>query len=98
MAAGSVQTVLECVAISDGSQASTVDQQVCPPVGSQYFHLQQVSAYVIDPASASLFDAAAAPFDYGQAAGFWGTAFCGVMVLYFASKGIGAVVQFLRRA
>jgi len=36
-------------------------------------------------------------FDYTQAAGFWFSAFSSVFLLYFASKGIGAVVEFVRR-
>ncbi|WP_254219948.1 hypothetical protein [Burkholderia multivorans] len=98
MAAGTVQTILECVAVASADQSSTVDQQVCPPSGAQYFHLQQVQAYVIDPASASYIDGITVPFDYAAASGFWGTAFCGVVALYFMSRGIGTVVNFVRRA
>lgn len=38
------------------------------------------------------------PFDYTQAAGFWGLAFCFVVGLYFVARGIGTVVDFIRRA
>ncbi|RDU96678.1 hypothetical protein [Trinickia dinghuensis] len=37
------------------------------------------------------------PFDYTQAAGFWGLAFCFVVGLYFVTRGIGALVEFIRR-
>jgi hypothetical protein len=37
-------------------------------------------------------------FDYSEAAGFWGVAFCSVVGLYVVSRGIGAVVDFVRRA
>jgi hypothetical protein len=37
-------------------------------------------------------------FDYSQAAGFWGAAFCSVVALYMVSRGIGVVVDFIRRA
>lgn len=96
MAAGTVQTILECVAVSSSDQSSTIDQQVCPPVSTQYFHLVQGQAYVIDPAGASYIDAVTEPIDYGVAAGFWGAAFVGVLTLYFAARGAGAVLGLLR--
>jgi hypothetical protein len=39
-----------------------------------------------------------AAFDYGQAFGFWGLAFTSVVALYFVCRGIGTVVDFIRRA
>jgi hypothetical protein len=42
--------------------------------------------------------AQAVPFDYAQATGFWGLGFCFVVGLYFVTRGIGAVVEFIRRA
>lgn len=38
------------------------------------------------------------PFDYTQAAGFWAAAFSSVVSLYFICRGIGAFVDFVRRA
>jgi len=35
-------------------------------------------------------------FDYSQVAGFWGAAFVSVVGLYFASRAIGAIVDFVR--
>jgi hypothetical protein len=37
-------------------------------------------------------------FDYTQAGALWGAAFCSVVALYMVSRGIGAVVDFIRRA
>jgi hypothetical protein len=37
-------------------------------------------------------------FDYAQAGELWGAAFCSVVALYMVSRGIGAVVDFVRRA
>ena len=36
-------------------------------------------------------------FDYSQVAGFWGAAFVSVVGLYFSSRAIGAIVDFVRR-
>lgn len=35
-------------------------------------------------------------FDYSQVAGFWGAAFVSVVGLYFACRGMGAIVDFVR--
>ena len=98
MAAGTVESVLVCVPIAGGDQASTVDQQVCPPVGSQYFHLQQQQAYVLSPGSAGYIDSIAQPLDYTAAAGFWGLAFTTIITLWLVSHGAGAIVNFVRRS
>lgn len=42
--------------------------------------------------------ASGAAFDYMQAGNLWGIAFCSVVGLYVVSRGIGAVVDFVRRA
>jgi hypothetical protein len=97
MAAGTTQNVLVCEAVPTVDQASASDQVICPPNGGQYFHVQAISAYLIDPANAGYLDAVAAPFDYVQAAGFWSAAFTSVVGLYFVCRGIGAVVEFIRR-
>ncbi|AJX88220.1 hypothetical protein BH02_1258 [Burkholderia pseudomallei] len=98
MAAGTTRYVLICEPVSSADQASATDQAVCPPSNERFFHVQAVQAYVLDTASAGYIDAAAQPFDYGQAAGFWSAAFESVVGLYFACRGIGAVVEMIRRA
>ncbi|ACR27563.1 Hypothetical protein bglu_1g03630 [Burkholderia glumae BGR1] len=57
-----------------------------------------MQAYVLVPSSASYIDAVAQPFDYAQAAGFWGVAFTTVITLWLVSHGAGAIVNFVRRA
>jgi hypothetical protein len=96
MAAGSVQTVVVCsstgsvgvggVGVSCGTDAS-----------GNALYLSTVQGYVIDPAYSSYIDSVASSFDYTQAFGFWGVAFTSVVGLYFASKGIGTVLSFIRR-
>ncbi|MGQ7936991.1 hypothetical protein [Paraburkholderia sp. D1E] len=98
MWSGTTQYVLICEAVADSSQSGASDQVLCPPNGSQYFHVQPIQAYLLDPTVASSVEATLAPFDYGQAAGFWGLAFTSVVALYFVCRGIGAVVEFVRRA
>lgn len=97
MAAGTTRYVLVCAPVSSADQANATDQAVCPPSSEQFFHVQAVQAYVLDAASAGYIDAAVQPFDYGQAAGFWGAAFTSVVGLYFACRGIGEVVNMIRR-
>jgi hypothetical protein len=74
-----------------------VDQQTCPPVGGQNFHLQQQQSYLLAPGSAGYIDSIAQPFDYTAAAGFWGLAFTTVITLWLVSHGAGAIVNFVRR-
>ncbi|WP_244120670.1 hypothetical protein [Burkholderia gladioli] len=50
------------------------------------------------PSSAGYVDAIAQPFDYGEAAGFWGLAFTTIISLWLVSHGAGAIVNFLRRS
>jgi hypothetical protein len=97
VAAGTVQAVLVCVPASSGDSISTVDQQVCPPVNGQNFHLQSQSAYVLSPDSAGYIDSIAQPFDYTQAAGFWGFAFTTVLVLWLVARSAGSVISVVRR-
>jgi hypothetical protein len=97
MAAGSGRYVLTCVPVSSMGDVGTVDQAVCPPADGQYFRVQTTHAYLLDPAVASYVDVAIAPFDYVQAAGFWGASFVAVMALYVFSRCVGAVLEFVRR-
>lgn len=97
MAAGSVQALLVCVAAASSAATTTVDRQVCPPVGDQYFRLQTLSAYVLSPDSAGFIDSVAQPFDYSIAAGFWGMAFTTVVGLWLVARSAGAVISVVRR-
>jgi hypothetical protein len=98
VAAGSLQNILVCMPVGSADQASAVDQQVCRPSSGQHFRLQAYQAYVISPASAGYLDSVTQPFDYAQAAGFWGLAFTTVIGLWLVSVGAGAIVNFVRRA
>ncbi|MBU9490772.1 hypothetical protein C6Q11_10665 [Burkholderia multivorans] len=62
------------------------------------FHLESQQAYVLSPDAASYVDAVAQPFDYVQAAGFWGLAFTTIITLWLVSHGAGSIVNFLRRS
>jgi len=98
MNAGVVASVLICAPVESIDQTSAVDQQICPVLGGQNFHLQSQLAYVLAPNSAGYIDSIAQPFDYATAAGFWGLAFTTIISLWLVSHGAGAIVNFLRRA
>lgn len=98
MSAGAVAKVLICTPVPSADQTSSVDQQVCPSLDGQNFHLQSQLAYVLAPESAGYIDSIAQPFDYAAAAGFWGLAFTTIISLWLVSHGAGALVNFLRRA
>jgi len=97
MSIGSVQSVVICVPASSSDQTSALDQQACPPSGSQYFHLQAQQAYLVDPADAGYLDGLAQPFDYSAAAGFFALAFTMVVGIWMVSAGAGAVLDVIRR-
>ncbi|MGC5809327.1 hypothetical protein [Ralstonia pseudosolanacearum] len=101
MPVGSVQMVVICstaagtgtVATNDGGRVSCGTD-----ASGNAMYLSTVQAYVVDPSSASSLEAATQPFDYMQAAGFWGLAFTTIISLWLVSHGAGAIVNFLRRA
>jgi hypothetical protein len=96
MSSGSIQQVLVCVPVNTAT--TSVQQQVCPRVGGQYYKPQPTQAYLLNPDSQQQIDAALEPFDYAYAAGLWSLAFSTVVALYFASYGIALVLGFIRRA
>lgn len=95
MSSGSIQQVLVCVPVNTAT--TSVQQQVCPRVGGQYFKPLQVQAYLLASDSRQQIDAALEPFDYAYAAGLWSLAFSIVVALYFVSYGIALVLGFVRR-
>lgn len=96
MSVGAVQNVLLCVPVTS-DQVSAVDQQVCPPSGNQYFHIQAQQAYVIDAASAGFLDGLAAPFDYTAAGGFFALAFTMVVGVWMVSHSAGSILALIKR-
>jgi hypothetical protein len=94
---GNLEYMLVCTPVSVVDQITTVDQQICPPMGGQSFHLQQQQAYVLAPESVGYIDSIAQPFDYVMAAGFWGVAFTTVVALWLVAFGAGSVINIVRR-
>lgn len=98
MPAGLVQTVVICSSASGGVSSSGRPVTCGTDANGNALYLSTVQAYVIDPANAPYIDAVAQPFDYVQAAGFWGLAFTTIISLWLVSHGAGAIVNFIRRA
>ncbi|KVE70720.1 hypothetical protein [Burkholderia vietnamiensis] len=96
MSVGAVQNVLLCVPVSS-DQSSALDQQVCPPSSTQYFHVQAQQAYVVDPASAGFLDGLALPFDYSAAAGFFALAFTMIVGIWMVSASAGSILALIKR-
>lgn len=97
MTAGNIQNILLCLPVTS-DQSSAVDQQVCPPSGNQYFHLQSQQAYVLSPSSAGYLDGLTEPFDYGAAGSFFALAFTGVVGVWIVSAVAGGVIDFVRQS
>ena len=94
MAAGSIQTVVVCVT---ASTATTAQQVVCPRLGEQYFIPANVPGYVVDPSQASLFDLAIEPLDAASVGSVWSVAFSFVLVCFLIGRGIGSVLNLIRK-
>jgi hypothetical protein len=97
MAAGQIQSVIVCSPVSTADGTSAVDQALCPPSQGQSFRAIQQQAYLIFPESAGYLDSIAEPFDYTQAAGYWGFAFTTVLALWLVARSAGAVISVVRR-
>ncbi|MGN6804346.1 MAG: hypothetical protein ACTHJZ_00205 [Trinickia sp.] len=98
MAAGSVQIIAVCGPTVGAINVAGRSISCGTDANGNPLYLATLQAYVLDPSSASYIDAVAQPFDYVQAAGFWGLAFTTVITLWLVSHGAGAIVNFVRRA
>jgi hypothetical protein len=87
MATGTLQTVIVC--------APSAETMSPCPAGSAP---APVSAYVVSPESASLFDAAVGPYNYEGAAQFFATGFVFILTLYFGSRVFGMLLDMVRRS
>jgi hypothetical protein len=70
---------------------------VCPAKDGQLQVLTTAQAYVLAPSSRHALEASLGPFDYGKASALWSSAFVMVVGLFVVSRGIGSVLQMLRR-
>jgi hypothetical protein len=55
-----------------------------------------IDAYVVEPASASYFDAVAEPYDYINGAAFWAFAFVFTLTLYIGTRVYGTIINMVR--
>lgn len=90
--AGEVKYIIQCQFI--GTTGNSVGP--CVTVGINRHRPVMVSAYVIDPNSASYIDALTTPFNYSLGGAFWAFGFVGVMILYFSSHIIGLVLKAVK--
>lgn len=57
-----------------------------------------VTSYLLTPDQGSFFESLNQPFDYTAAAGFWGAAFTGTLLLWGIAKSAGMVLSFIKQA
>jgi hypothetical protein len=55
------------------------------------------SFVMLTPSEFAFVQAAAAPFDYGQAFAFWSFAFGTTLLFWLTSRGVGTVLNLIRR-
>ncbi|CAN0639937.1 conserved hypothetical protein [Burkholderia cepacia] len=97
MPAGQLQSVIVCSPVSSTYSLEAIDQKLCPSSNGRFYRATQQQAYLISPESAGYIDSVTQPFDYAQAAGFWGFAFTTVLALWLVARSAGAVISVVRR-
>ena len=93
MTPGSVQKIVICTPVTDGSITVSVGACASIPRSSGIYRAQVVDAFVLDPASASVFD----PVDSADAAAVFSVGFSTVLFCYLLGRGIGSVLAMIRQ-
>lgn len=86
--------LLSCRPLAAGEETTTLDRQLCPPVGAQHFKIYTLPASALSVADPASQPSTNAP---GDTAGLWALAFTTVVGLYLVSAHAGAVLRFIRR-
>lgn len=93
MATGMIQSVVVCVARAPSASASVAP---CTTVAGVRYQPSVVSAYLVDPANASLFDLAVEPLDVASVGAVWSVGFSFVVFCFLVGRGIGSVLTLIR--
>jgi hypothetical protein len=93
MPLGSVIPIIEC--LSDGIITASVAP--CADVDGFPTRPVVVKAYVLDVESASYIDQLGAPFDYVKGSEFFGFALITMLVIWWWSRAVGAVLSTVKR-
>lgn len=56
-----------------------------------------ISFVLLTPSEFSAVQASAAPFDYGQAFAFWSFAFGTTLLFWLTARGVGTILNLIRR-
>lgn len=92
MPSGSLQNIIVCVPTQTGPSVAP-----CATLsGVKQKPVMQI-AYVIDPASADLFDAAVEPLDPADVAMVWSAGFSFVLLFFLIARGAGTVLNLIRK-
>lgn len=93
MATGTVLNVVVCVARAPSATASVAP---CTTVAGVRYQPSVVSAYLVDPANASLFDLATEPLDVASVGAVWSVGFSFVVLCFLVGRGLGSVLTLIR--
>jgi hypothetical protein len=92
MSTGSLQNIIVCVPAT-----GTVSVAPCVTLGGVKQKPVMQIAYVIDPASADLFDAAVESLDPADVAMVWSAGFSFVVLFFLIARGAGTVLNLIRK-
>lgn len=92
MASGSIQNVIVCVPASTG--ASTAP---CTTLNGVKHKPVMQSAYLIAPSSAGLLDIALEPIEKSSVSAVFSAAFSLVLFFFLVARGIGLVLNLIRK-
>jgi hypothetical protein len=92
MPTGSLQNIIVCVPTT-----GTASVAPCATLsGVKQKPVMQI-AYIIDPASADLFDGAVQPLDPADVLMVWSIGFSFVLLCFLVSRGVGTVLNLIRK-
>lgn len=94
MATGMIQNVVVCVPRAATALSSVAP---CATVDNVRYQPSVVSAYVIDPSQASLFDMATQPLDVASVGAVWSVGFSFVLLCFLVGRGLGSVLSLIRK-
>jgi hypothetical protein len=99
MPSGSTQQVVVCIPKNPNTGNSTAP---CATVGSTRYVPATINAFVVDPSMqqslTAIQNANNGSIDYGQAGTWFGAAFTLVMVIWFVSVKLGAIISLIKKA
>ena len=97
-AAGTLQYIIECVPTGTAGAKTTanVNNNPCNTLSGVQQYPRMTQRYILDTTSATYIDPIAQPFDYTSASAIYIFFFSSVIMLWFAAKNMGIIINAVR--